>query len=154
MSRTGLPRGVWLAALAVALLCLTGCGVFVAPSPTPAAMDDVIAGLVLRGVTVEHLTSGDAGCPGSQLYRNGVHFTVATASDSPSYDVFLLRWDTPAEFAARSDAFTACVGAYSAAHPGASMSQIEVTPWRAYGPDWPAGLAATLESALHAAGGG
>jgi hypothetical protein len=142
-----------LAVLALALL-VAGCGVFVAPSPTPREMDDVIAALVLRGVTVAHLTSGDAGCPGSQLYRNGVHFQVSLSGDPATYDVYLLRWGTPAEYAATEAAFGACVADFSAAHTAASVSQIELTPWRVYGPGWPDSLRSTLDAALHSVGGG
>ncbi len=132
---------------------LAGCGEFVAPSPTPGEMNDLIAALVVRGVTIQHLTSGDAGCPGSTLHSNGVHFQVSLDGGTGS-DVFLLRWKSTADFNGATDDVAACVAEYQAAHPGAVMDQISLDPWRVYGPDWSAALKDTLNAALLSVGGG
>src|ERR671931_37376 len=50
-------------AISTALL-LTGCGMFAArtPAPTPADFEGIVANFARRGITVENVVSGDAGC--------------------------------------------------------------------------------------------
>jgi hypothetical protein len=139
----------------VAALLLPGCGAIGGASPTPAyAVNDVIAQLVVRGVTVQHVTSGDAGCPGSQLHSNGVHLQVTVAGAPGSSDIYLLNWLSSAAFDAAAADFDACVAEYQAAHPDATIDQVALDPWRAYGADWSADLHSTLAAALQTASGG
>jgi hypothetical protein len=138
--------------LGVALLTLA-CGALSTPSPTPAEMDDVIANLVLRGVTVHRLVSGDPGCPSSDLHDNAVHMEVAIGSQSALHDIYLLRWRRHSDFEATAAAFDECVAEYEAANPDRPIGQLESEPWRAYGPFWTDQLDQILTDALHAAGG-
>ena len=142
-----------MGALLLSAILFIGCGVFVAPSPTPAEMDDVISALVLRGVTIHTLVSGDAGCPGSRLHSNGVHMEVALGAQSSLHTIYLLRWRAPSDFTASAQEFADCVTEFEAAHPGNIISQVEANPWRAYGPGWTDQVRTTLLDALHASGG-
>lgn len=142
-----------LSALALLLaLGLVGCGAFQAPAATPAAMDDVIANLVLRDVTVLRLVSGDPGCPTSSFQDNAVHLTLVVGAQSASHEVYLLRWKNQAAFDANASTFDDCVAEFQAL--GMGTSRLDVSPWRAYGPTWPAQLQTILEQSLRAAGGG
>jgi hypothetical protein len=51
------------AALAIALL-VAGCGVLTTtpPAPTPADFQGIASEIVRRGIAIDHLVSGDAGC--------------------------------------------------------------------------------------------
>jgi hypothetical protein len=164
VAAAGFSRAAWaerlwvpwraLPALLAALL-LAGCGAIGGASPTPAyAVNDVIGQLVVRGVTVEHVTSGDAGCPGSQLHSNGVHLQVAMAGEAGASDIYLLNWLSSAAFAAAAADFDSCVAEYQTAHPGVTIDQVALDPWRAYGANWSPDLHSTLASALQAASGG
>jgi hypothetical protein len=135
------------------MLCVTACGVFVEPSPTPAEMDDVIAALVLRDVTIHTLVSGDAGCPGSGLHGNGVHMEVAIGAQSALWTIYLLRWRRSSDFDAGAQEFADCIAEFEAANPGRTVVQVASNPWRAYGPNWPDPLRTIVSDALHAAGG-
>ncbi len=137
------------------LLALTvaACGNFTAPIPTPGTMDDVIAGLVLRGVTVHGLVSGNAGCPSSELHSNAVMMEVAIDDRSATHAIYLFRWRRAGDYANSAQAFAGCVAEYQALNPGQGISQVESEPWRAYGPGWPADLGPRLVDALRAAGG-
>lgn len=143
-------RGLSAALLALAVMA---CGTFSAPNPTPGTMDDVIAGLVLRGATVHRLVSGDAGCPSSDLHSNAVHLEVALDSQSATHEIYLFRWRRPADFDSSAQAFADCIAEYEALNPGRAVEQLEAAPWRAYGPGWTLPLGATLLDALRAAGG-
>jgi len=137
------------------LLALTvaACGNFTAPIPTPGTMDDVIAGLVLRGVTVHRLVSGNAGCPSSELHNNAVMLEVSIDDRSVTHAIYLLRWRRASDYAGSVQAFADCVAEYQALNPGQTVSRVESEPWRAYGPGWPADLGPRLVDALRAAGG-
>lgn len=137
------------------LLALTvaACGTFTAPIPTPGTMDDVIAGLVLRGMTVHRLVSGNAGCPSSALHSNAVMMEVAIDDRSATHAIYLFRWRRAGDYANSAPAFADCVAEYKALNPSQSISQVESGPWRAYGPGWPPELGPELVEALRAAGG-
>jgi hypothetical protein len=140
----------------LAALTLLSCSYMVGSAqPTPAdEVADVIAQLVVRGVTVQGLTSGEAGCPGSALHSNGVHFQATLSGQATAADVYLLRWKSSDAFTADATEFDACVAEYEAAHPLSTVDQFALDPWRAYGPGWSPQLRSTLEDALRAAAAG
>jgi len=147
------PRALMLL---VASLLFAACG-GVTPTPSPGNMDDVIANLVLQGVTVHRLTSGDAGCPttaGGSVHDNAVYLEVAIGAQSALHRIHLLRWRRPADFEAGKAAFDQCVEEYRARNPGVEVSTLEAAPWRAYGPGWSDMMTTILNDALLATGGG
>jgi hypothetical protein len=135
-------------------LLLSGCGAFNAPAPTAEAMDDVIANLVVRGVTVHQLVSGDAGCPEASLHDNAVRLDISLPNEPGEYSVYLLRWRRPTDYDAAAQLFADCVASFSEAHSNLATTVIEADPWRAYGPVWPPAVESTLREALLASGGG
>ena len=139
--------------LLLGALLLTGCGAFVAPAPTPAEMDDVIADLVLRGATVHRLVSGDAGCPSQDLHDNAIHMEIALGSQSATHEIYLMRWRRQSDYDAAAQDFADCVAEYQTANPDQTVTQLEANPWRAYGPGWTPQVQETLQAALEAAGG-
>jgi hypothetical protein len=141
------------AVLALVAVLALGCGAFPAPTATPGAMDDVISALVLRGITIHSLASGDAGCPGSELHNNGVRLEVSIDNRSATHYVYLVRWRRPSDFADSPQAFADCIAEYQALNPGQTVSQVESEPWRAYGPGWAQDLGPRLLEALRASGG-
>lgn len=144
-----------LAALALAALLIIGCGSgpIVAPTPTAAAMDDVIAALVLRRLTIHSLVSGDPGCPSSELHSNAVRMEVAIDDRSATHAIYLLRWRRTDDYAGSAQAFADCVAEFEALNPGQTVSQVESDPWRAYGPGWAPDLAPRLLDAFRSVGG-
>lgn len=149
-----MTRILLCAALLAAALSVGGCYGDSGPGPTPGAMDDVIANIVLQDVTVLHLTSGDPGCPTLSLHDNAVHLTVAIGAQSASHEIYLLRWKNQRDFDAAGGDFASCVSEFNAANPSAGVSQFDSFPWRAYGPGWTTQLSTILTNALRAAGGG
>jgi hypothetical protein len=141
-------------ALVFAGLLVVGCYGSSGPGPTPGAMDDVIANIVLQDVTVLHLTSGDAGCPTSSLHDNAVHLTLVIGNQSASHEAYLLRWKNQAEYDDAADDFAACLDEYRGLNPNAPVSAINSPPWRVYGPSLNGPIGPILFNALLAAGGG
>ncbi len=123
------------------------------PPPTPGNMDDVIAALVRRNVTVHGLISGDSGCPAEDLHDNAVHLEVAVEAQSALKHIYLFRWRKPADFEASRDAFARCVTEFSQGiNPVVEISELELAPWRAYGV-WDPQLARLVEEAIRSTGG-
>ena len=143
-----------MAALALVMVLVAGCGSLEAPAPTPESMDDVIANLVLRGASIHNPVSGDAGCPSSDLHDNAVRFDVALGTQSATHEVYLLRWRRQSDFDASAQAFNDCVDEFRALHPDVQVTALDLYPWRAYGPSWGPQLGQLLSDALAASGGG
>ena len=94
-----------LAACLFLVAVTAGCSSSGTPISTPEGMDSVVSNLVLRGVTVHRLVSGDAGCPGSTLHDNAVQLEISTQSQSDRYTIYLLRWRRAADFEASGPEF-------------------------------------------------
>ena len=74
------PRAlVGLAAAALLAASLVGCGVLVEtpPAPTPADFQGIVAALAQRGIRIDHIVSGDAGCPDQALARTAIGLDAA-----------------------------------------------------------------------------
>jgi hypothetical protein len=141
-----------LAALALVLL-LAGC-YGNSTSPTPGDSVDVLAELAANGATVTDAVAGDAGCSDESLQDNARRLDLTLAADGKPYTVFLFRWRNQAEYAAASSAFYLCVSQYADHRGSVHVETVEVSPWRAYGPDWGRGMHDALQSALAGAATG
>ena len=137
------------AALALSTV-LAGCAGTVTPTASPQEMTGVMSALVLRGVTIRQVVSGDAGCPGSGLHSNAarIDLTLVAGGD---HSVYLFRWRRRADFDAAAGTFADCAAQHAAESPAAAADVVEVPPWRAYGTGWTRELNAILHEALRAA---
>jgi hypothetical protein len=146
-------KGLALAGLVVVLI---GCGGNTAsnqPTATPGTMDDAIAELVLHGVAIHNLVSGDSGCPDQDLHDNAVRLEVSIGTLSSTRTIYLMRWRRQADFDATAEAFANCLVEYSARSGVAQrIDQVANAPWRAYGPNWPDQLVTAVTDALESVG--
>jgi len=81
-----LPHRVVAAVLGVLLVSiLAGCGLAsgTPPAPTPTDFQGIAADLVQRGITIDHVVSGDAGCADPALSRTAISFR-ASGLDQPA----------------------------------------------------------------------
>lgn len=139
--------------LVLAALIANACASGTAPTPTPGGMDEAIANLVLRGVTIHSLVSGDPGCPTSDLHDNAVRLEVSFAAQSSIKDIYLFQWRRASDYDAASEAFNDCVAEYGELRPGVDITPVQATPWRAYGPGWGDDSKIVVEHALREAAG-
>ncbi len=60
--------------LLLSVLVVAGCGTVetTPPPPTPANFPDLAGGLALRGLKIDHVVSGDAGCTDSTLIPTAI----------------------------------------------------------------------------------
>jgi hypothetical protein len=71
------PHRIALAVASLLVVCLTvsACaGAAKAPSPTPADFAGIVEQLAKVGIGVEHVVSGDAGCPDAALAQTAIAF--------------------------------------------------------------------------------
>jgi len=141
------------AALALTGLLTTGCGVFVAPSPTAGEIGDLVAGLVRRGATITNQVGGDAGCSDPTLAGNAVRYDVRMPNAEEAVPVYVLRWKNQQTFDQSADSFQACVNGFEQAHPGEAVTTFADSPWRVYGSGWSDDVKTVVEQAVHAAAG-
>jgi hypothetical protein len=146
------PRFRLLVALTVTTL-MAGCGGG-GPTPTPGDMVDVLAELQAHGATVNDVVADDAGCPDQSLYDNARRIELKLAADGQSYEVFLFRWLDGADYTSAASAFYLCVSSFANRGTSVHVETVEVSPWRAYGPDWSRDMHDALQEALSAAATG
>jgi hypothetical protein len=81
-----LPQRVVAACLGVLLATIVaGCGLAsgTPPAPTPTDFQGIVADLVRRGIAIDHVVSGDAGCADATLSRTAISFH-ASGLDQPA----------------------------------------------------------------------
>jgi hypothetical protein len=81
-----LPHRAATACFGVLLATIVaGCGLAsgTPPAPTPTDFQGIAADLVRRGITIDHVVSGDAGCADPALSRTAISFR-ASGLDQPA----------------------------------------------------------------------
>ncbi len=109
--------------------------------------------MALLGVTTLTAVSGASACPDQALNDNALALSVTTASDPAPRDVFLYLF-RPRLFEETAAVMDACAADYQAASSGASISRLDVAPFRALGADWSDELRTSVELAMEVAARG
>ena len=78
-------------ALLLAGLVLAGCGQIrqSAPVPAPADFQGIAGDIVQRGVRIDHIVSGDAGCPDTDLGKTAIAFDAVGLDQATPVRVYL-----------------------------------------------------------------
>ena len=134
-------------AFAVAAMVMNGCG-GQAPGASPGAFTEVVAALVLHGVTVHEHVSGDDGCSRVELHDNAARLTVTMSDDPERRDIYLFRWRRAADFESSATSFFMCVGDFRSNHQGTVIDVVEISPWRAFGDGWSDALELAVRESL------
>ncbi len=109
--------------------------------------------MALLGVTTLTAVSGASACPDQALNDNALALSVTTASDPEPRDVFLYLF-RPRLFEETAAVMDACAADYQAASSDASISRLDVAPFRALGADWSDELRTSIELAMEVAARG
>ncbi len=151
-ARRPAPCARLLAGLLVAVAVAACAGPPVAASPEPAT--GIFQQLLVHGGATISLVSGDPGCNDSKLAPFAIHATVRIPASAPESDVYLFTYADHAAYEREKAAFEQCRAQY-ASGPGAGrqVPEIEVSPYRAFGPGWSAQFRATLQQAMEEAAG-
>ena len=111
-------------------------------------MVDVLGELAAHGATMTDAVAGDAGCGDQSLMDNARRLQVSFAPDGKTYTVYVFRWYNNADYREADSAFAGCVTAYQQAHPASTVDTVDLSPWRAFGPDWSDALRDAVDGAL------
>ena len=142
-----MSRRLRLAAALAAPVVLASCYSFATPSYHPGEGRDLVAAIVRHGVTVDATVPGDSACDDPGLVANAMRLAVTDPGDGADRDVWLYSF-RERSWTAGEASVDACQAAFEAAHPGATMTRLDIPVYRAFGADWSADLTAALEAAI------
>jgi len=145
---TRLVRALGIIVAAVALVA--GCAGPPAPA-TPAPATSIFEALAVQGGVTVNLTAGDPGCSDRSMIPYAIHAQVRLpANVAELSDVYLFTWNDHAGWTRGAVAFESCRAEYTAGTlaGGRTVDEIDVSPFRAFGPGWTPALKTALTAAL------
>ena len=114
--------------LAVVLVGLAGCGLSTTPPPpTPADFQGIAAELVQRGVRIDHVVSGDAGCDDITLERTAIGLDAKGLDQATPTRLFIYIFRNRASFEKLRQTVDGCARTY-ATDPD-TFESIEASPF-------------------------
>jgi hypothetical protein len=137
------------------LLTVAGCGVSTTPPPpTPADFQGIAAELSKRGLRIDHIVSGDAGCDNLDLERTAIGLDAAGLDQASPTRLFIYIFRNRASFERLRQTVDGCAQSY-ATDPDAFES-IEASPFvvASAGPWAPEFRSAVRAAIIEAAGTG
>lgn len=107
------PGRLGAATLSIALL-LSGCGLVstTAPPATPFDYPGIASELARRGIVVDDIASGDAGCPDTDLARTAIRFTAEGLDQVEPTPLYLYIFRNRDAFERRRADVDACLRSY------------------------------------------
>ena len=140
----------WLAAAAL----LAGCQVIAtaSPAPTPADFPGIATAFVSRGLRLDHLVSGDAGCPDATLIPTSIGFDASGLDQSSVLRLHIYIFADRSSYERLRSTVDSCARSY-VTDPDTFVS-VEQSPFviAAQGP-WAPKFEAALRAGLAAAAG-
>ena len=133
---------------------LAGCGVVsrTPPAPTPADFLGISSSLVARGIAIDHVVSGDAGCRDANLAKTAISFRASGLDQTTPVPVYLYIFGSRESFVNRRGDVDTCARSY-VTDPQAFAS-IDASPFvlAGQGP-WAPRFSAALRAGLTEAAG-
>ena len=142
------------ALLLSASVVVSGCGIVStsAPAPTPEDFQGIAAEIVSRGIVIDHLVSGDAGCMDHTLIQTAIAFDAkGLGQDTPvPLHIYIFRDDDA--YARLRSSIDDCVADYMT--DASTFESIDDSPFvlAGQGP-WSPAFEAALREALDVAAG-
>ena len=147
-------RSLPLAALALAIALVSACGTIstTAPAPTPADFQGIASEFTKRGIAIDHLVSGDAGCQDPTLIPTAIGFTADGLDQTVPSRVYLYIFRNRDAFERLRASIDEC--ARSFVTDPETFETVEQSPFvvAAQGP-WGSQFEAALRDALEVAAG-
>jgi hypothetical protein len=141
-------------ALAVGVLALAGCGLVSTspPAPTPADFQGIATALASRGIAIDHVVSGEAGCDDIDLARTAIALDASGLDQASPTRIYLYIFRNRAAFERHRPEVDACVRAY-VTDPQAFES-VEASPFVVTGAGpWAPEFHSAVRAAIVAAAG-
>jgi len=146
-------RAAFTAAVVVAV---AGCGIVstTPPAPTPADFQGIAAELATRGLRLDRIVSGDAGCDDQTLRQTAIAFDASGLDQSTPVRIHVYIFRNRDSFNRLRQSVDACARSY-AVDPS-TFASVEASPFvvASAGPWAPAFQAAVRAAVTEAAGTG
>jgi hypothetical protein len=153
--RTRVLGRVRVTGLAIAAaIALGACGVITTtpPAPTPADFLGITANLIRRDITVDHVTSGDAGCDDQTLGRTAIGFDASGLDQATPVRVYVYIFRNREAFERLRQTVDECARSY--ATDPAAYASVEASPFVvASGGPWAPQFQAAIRAAITEAAG-
>ena len=147
-------RSLPLAAVILAMALVSACGTIstTAPAPTPADFQGIASELTKRGIEIDHLVSGDAGCQDPVLIPTAIGFTADGLDQATPTRVYIYVFRNRDSFERLRATIDGC--ARSFVTDPETFETVEQSPFvvAAQGP-WGPQFEAALRDALEVAAG-
>ena len=135
-------------------VAIAGCGVLTepAPAPTPADFQGIASEIVKRGIAIDHLVSGDAGCDDDVLNPTAIGLDASGKDQEEPVRLYLYIFRNRDAYERLRSAIDGCAEASSPI--AETFELIELSPFvlAGQGP-WAPEFKATLREALTVASG-
>jgi hypothetical protein len=140
---------LWLVAVLVA-----GCAQVLetAPAPTPADFPGIAGQLGQRGITVDAVVSGDAGCPDAELARTAIRFSASGLDQDAPVHVRVYIFRDSATYDRRRETVDACARSFITDPDGLQMMDASPFVIVGQGP-WGPRFTTALRDGLRSAAG-
>lgn len=143
------PRAITLLLVLALVTVVAGCArvLETAPAPTPGDFPALASALAARGITVDRIASGDAGCQDAELARTAIRFWASGADQASPVVVRAYIFGTQAAYERRRQSVDTCARAYIT--DPEQLQQVDAPPFVlvAQGP-WGPQFAAAVKSAV------
>ena len=143
-----------LLTIALVALVIAGCGVVstTPPAPTPADFQGIASEFVKRGVVIDNLVSGDAGCDDPTLNPTAIGLDASGLDQATPVRLYLYIFRNRASYERLRGSIDGCARAFVT--DPATFESIESSPFvlAGQGP-WAPAFKATLREALTVASG-
>jgi hypothetical protein len=148
------PRALAAVLLLATAATLTGCGNLVEtpPAPTPADFQGIAADLVKRGIRIDNIVSGDAGCDDVELARTAIGLDATGLDQASPTRIYLYIFRNRDAYNRLRQTVDTCARSY-VVDPEAFAS-VEESPFVVAGPGpWAPEFHTALRAALVEAAG-
>ena len=140
-------------AIAIALL-VAGCSTIsrTPPAPTPADFQGIAGDIVQRGIRIEHIVSGDAGCPDQDLAKTAIGFDAEGLDQARPVRLYVYIFRNRATYERLRATVDECARSYVT--DAETYESVETSPYvlAGQGP-WGAAFKTNLRAAIDEAAG-
>jgi hypothetical protein len=113
----------------VVAILLSACGTLsnTPPAPTPADFPGIAGDIVQRGIRIQHIVSGDAGCPDVDLGKTAIGFDAAGLDQPKTVRIYVYIFRNRATYERLRATVDACARTYVT--DPATFESVETSPF-------------------------
>ena len=156
MTRCGRPvrpsrfAGPGLATVVAILIAACGTISTSPPAPTPADFQGIAGNIVQRGIRIDHIVSGDAGCPDANLSKTAIGFDAVGLDQATPVRVYVYIFRNRATYERLRSTIDHCAATYVT--DPSTYETVETSPYVVsgqgpWGPSFRTNLRAAIDEA-------